>query len=369
MAAVHRSIHLAAILLAPAGCFYTSSINERPRAEIEKVTLGPHYPDEEIRFTAQKSSDTEDGGNIECTWSAHTCLDDRCMDVEMLQEPEIITCTTEYDVVIPTRDHRPIKVALRVQDLDGAEFFDSETIDVGNRPPDLVLPQPDYPGDADHSAVSIPIEVSIQVSDPDGDDPVAISWQLIKPRGAGADVELSPVDDSDLIRTFTPDTAGVWTVEVTADDSFEDGRVTQFATIPIMEDAPPCIAQTTPSIDPDQRVILQRDDPPRVFTVLRVKDELDPYPRASDADYLGDPEFSWQLASPDTGGDLVPVAGAASPDLTIDPAAYAPGDLIDLRVEVADRVERTIPCDQADPTCSSSGDTCYQRVTWGVEIR
>jgi hypothetical protein len=52
----------------------------------------------------------------------------------------------------------------------------------------------------------------------------------------------------------------------------------------------------------------------------------------------------------------------------VDPASYAPGDLLTLRVDVSDRVARTPTCDAADPVCSTS-DTCFQRLTWEVEIR
>lgn len=361
---------LAAFVLAATGCFYITPINERPRADIE-VSPGPHYPNSSFDVQAFESSDIEDGADIECTWSAYSCADLDCADATVLEghERSTLRCDESYTVNTPEADHRPIRVLLTVADSDGATFEDKTIIPIGNRPPIIKGPQPQFADTSERTAVSIPVRVSVEISDPDLDDPVTLSWQLIKPRGGGADVELSPLDKPGLTQEFTPDVADVWTVEVTADDGHDGGQATGAAMIAVQEDAPPCIAQTLPAADPDNRFLLQRVDGPRTFSILRIDDELDPYPRTSEAEYLGDPTFAWQLASPDTGGVLVPVAGASGPEVTIDPAAYAPGDLVDLRIEVRDRVDRDIPCDPAQPTCSLSGDDCHQRVTWGVEIR
>ncbi|HKE14339.1 MAG TPA: hypothetical protein VKB80_05730 [Kofleriaceae bacterium] len=368
---MHRSACvtlLAVLLAAPAGCFYTTSINDAPRADIEILGLGPYYPKSSVMLSTFRSSDMEDGDDLTCTWSAYSCADDRCAARSVLQDPSTIGCGETYDVFLPEGDHRPILVNLTAEDRDGGTFSDQEILAVGNRAPTLDGPQANFPGAVDRVPVSVPIQVSVVVGDPDGDD-VALSWSLVKPRGGGADVELRPVGDDELTQEFTPDLADVWVVEVTADDSFPGGRVTSDAMIPVEEDQPPCIAETLPAADPERRFVLERADGPRTFSVLHVDDALDPYPRTSDEPYVGDSAFAWQLASPDTGGQLVPVAGAAGAELAIDPSTYAPGDLIDLRVEVSDRVAREIPCDQAQPTCSLSGDSCLQRVTWGVEIR
>ncbi len=358
---------LAVLFLAPAGCFYITPINERPRADIE-VSAGPHYPNSSFEVQAFESSDIEDGVDIECTWSAYSCADLACADPTELQQRSTRRCDQPYPVAVPEADHRPIRVLLTVTDSDGATFDDETIIPIGNRPPIITGPQPQFADTSDRTAVSIPVRVSVEVDDDDGDDEVTLSWQLIKPRGGGADVELQPVGDG-LTQEFTPDVADVWTVEVTADDTHDGGQATGAAMIAVQEDGPPCIAQTLPAADPDHRFVLQREDGLRTFSILRIEDELDPYPRTSEAEYLGDPTFAWQLASPDTGGVLVPLAGASGPEVTIDAAAYAPGDLVNLRIEVSDRVERDIPCDPAQPTCSLSGDDCVQRVTWGVEIR
>jgi hypothetical protein len=358
---------LAALLLAQ-GCFYTTTINERPTADIRIVSPGPHYPEQTVWLAAYESTDIEDGGDLDCTWSAHTCSDDACTSATELEPPTTLGCDEEYAVTPGRALHEPIQVSLTVVDRDGGEISDQETIAIGNRAPVLSPPQPHYTASAENAAVSLPVRVSVEVSDPDGDE-VALSWNLVKPRGGGADVELRAVDDAGLTQEFVPDVASFWTVEVTADDSFAGGQVTKESAIHVLEDLPPCIQHTSPAADPESYVVLQRDEQRRSFSVLFVEDELDAYPRTNDEPYFGEAEFTWFLSSPDTGGRFVPVAGAAGAEFALSSSAYAPGDRVDLRVEVHDRVERDISCDEEMPTCSLTGNTCYQRVTWGVEIR
>jgi hypothetical protein len=362
-----RAFLLAALLLAP-GCFYTTSINDRPTADIRIVTAGPHYPGKTVWLAAYENSELEDGADLDCTWAAHTCSDSACTTATELEPPTTLGCDLEYGVTAGTAQHKPIRVTLTVVDRDGGELSDEEILAIGNRPPSLSPPQPHYLASADSAAVSLPVRVSVEVSDPDGDE-VALTWNLIKPRGGGADVELRAVDDAGLTQEFVPDVASLWTVEVTAKDSFEGGEVTEESPIQVLEDQPPCIEHTSPTADPESYVVLQREDEPRPFSVLFVRDDLDAYPRTNDEPYFGEAEFTWLLASPDTGGRFVPIAGAAGAEFPIVPSAYAPGDRVELRVEVSDRVERDVSCDEKMPTCSLTGNTCYQRVTWGVEIR
>ena len=353
---------LLAALLLPAGCFYTSAINERPHAEIRVVDPGPHFPGTAVTLSAAGSFDSEDGNQLQCVWTAELCDDDGCATTDATALP----CTSDFTVVLPRRQHRSVPVRVVVTDQTGADFAANQTIEVGNRRPEVEV-QVRPAGTADHSVVGVPVQASVLVDDADGDD-VTLSWALLKPRGGGAAVELGPVDGDGLTQEFTPDLAGLWMVQVTADDGIEEGVGSGAAAVE--EDGPPCLALTSPTAGQEQRLVLRREDSPRAFAVLLVADDLDPFPGpAASSPYQGEPTFAWKIASPDTGGELVPVAGAVAADLTIDPAAYAPGDLIDLRVEVGDRVDRTLPCDDAAPSCALGGDVCRQRLSWGVEIR
>jgi len=372
---VHRCAHataLSAALLAPAGCFYTSSINDRPVADIEidlLETPGPYYyPGTPVALSARKSFDAEDGGDVTCEWRRTVCHPEQDGQEDCQPERTELPCGQNYEFVLPAAKHDPVRVQLEVTDRDDDSTIDTETIQVANRAPEVEIGLP--PSRTDHFVVTLPVEVSAMPRDPDKDTEIDLSWELLKPRGAGADVELVPLDSSGLAYRFTPDVAGIWRVDVTADDGFAQGRETYHRDVAILEDQAPCIELTLPAAPGEGRLVYGRDEGPRAFEVLRVDDDLDPHPRSPDppAD-LGEPSFSWFLASPDTGGELVPVAGATAASLTIDPSVYAPGDLLQLRVEVADRVERSLPCADDESACAIAGDDCYQRLGWDVEVR
>jgi hypothetical protein len=362
---------LVAALLAPAGCFYTTNINQRPSAEIRIETEGPHYAGKQVYFSAV-TSDSEDGDNLRCMWTAQSCEGDGCERTVPIPDvsPAAISCGQLFGMVLPDKDHRSVLVRVVVTDQAGGDFTASQILEVANQVPTVEV-QVRPAGTADHAVVNVPVRASVQVADLDGDvDDLILTWRLIKPRGGGVDVELipAPAEGDELGHVFTPDLPGLWMVEVTADDGIDQGVGSGAAAVE--EDGAPCLGLTAPEAVADQRLVVRREDGPRTFAVLVVADDLDPYPGPHPAPGQGEPTFSWQLASPDTGGELAPVSGAVGPELVVDPSAFAPGDLLDVRVEVGDRIERLLQCDVSSPTCSLDGDpTCLQRASWGVEIR
>ena len=64
------------------------------------------------------------------------------------------------------------------------------------------------------------------------------------------------------------------------------------------------------------------------------------------------------------------VAGANGNSLAFDPAAYALGDVVELRVQIYDRSATPISCADSEQACSViSQPACLQRQTWRVEVR
>ena len=363
-----RAAAWAAALSALPGCFYTGSIDEPPRAQIEKLSSASvFYPGDQVELVARKSSDAEDGSLIQCRWSSAACKSPSACDA--LDATSFEAIDTPFTVHLPPGRHDPVEVQLACRDQNDVVLTDTLEIPVGNRAANITIQVP--PTAVDHFVVTVPIEVAATVTDPDPGDVPELTWQLDSPRASNPnDVGWDPVDDTGLVYRLVPDVPGLWQVEVTADDGVdEDGVATQTQAIVVDTDHPPCIALTSPAADPVHRFALTRDDGPRTFALLSVTDDLDPYPTPPDApDYLGAPSFTWQLGDPASGGQLVPLPGGG-PEVTIDPANYAPGDDLSLRVEVADRQDRTLPCSADQPTCSIGGDACLQRVTWEVEIR
>jgi hypothetical protein len=114
-------------------------------------------------------------------------------------------------------------------------------------------------------------------------------------------------------------------------------------------------------------LILDQAAGPRALAVLTVADDLDPYPAPAGAGdpLLGEARFRWQLGP---AGALADVEGHDLAELVVDPAASWPGDVLEARVEIADRVPRAL-CADDEPSCSLEGNACLQRVTWTLEVR
>ena len=77
--------------------------------------------------------------------------------------------------------------------------------------------------------------------------------------------------------------------------------------------------------------------------------------------------FRWFVASPDSGGELQPVAGLDSDGLTVDPLLYLPGDVLRVRVEITDRTAAWPLCPASADSCGPA--SCRQRLTWTLEVR
>ena len=357
-------------LLASAGCtFYTDSVNSEPQAQIHKETTGPHYLGDYVTFSAERSEDPDgERAELVALWRAFACTDAAATDCPLENELKVEDGNIFDDFGLTIRDKAPaILVTLRVHDRRGAFTDDYVVLEVANREPELSLQVQGY-----QVGGGFPLGTYVQIfatgSDAD-EDTLTYDWTLYPPDGSVAeDVRWDKLGGVEVYE-LEPDVDGLWTVEVTATDG-DGGEVTEQIPILINEDAPPCIAATDPHAVVDGTYVIDVDEEPRRFAVLSVTDDLDFYPAPVGAEFLGAATFTWFIATPDTDGELVAATGHEVADYFVDPAGYAPGDQISLRVEIADRVERTIPCDDAQATCSINGDeSCLQRVTWEVEIR
>ncbi len=67
------------------------------------------------------------------------------------------------------------------------------------------------------------------------------------------------------------------------------------------------------------------------------------------------------------------IVGHTDEKYLVDPLAYKPGDQLELRVEVQDRVrgpQRELTCAEDARACAlNAGAQCFQRLTWGVQIQ
>jgi hypothetical protein len=165
-----------------------------------------------------------------------------------------------------------------------------------------------------------------------------------------------------LGQTFTPHITGDWTIEVTATDP-QQLQTTQDLMVHVSADQLPCVAQWAPAATTDPGTTLPLTDP-TLFQVLVVNDDLDPYPSS----ITGGTEFHWSIVPP--GGSRQQLTSVTGAGVALDPDSYTPGDLVELRVEIQDRMHTPVNCPDTDLTCSVISDqTCLQRLTWRVEVR
>ena len=351
-----------ALPLAPA-CLFTDPINRAPDAQITVESTGPYTLDDQVIVSARKSQDP-DGNEVSVYWTARQCDDDGCDEPFIQDQPGSV-----YEPLVITPEKRgTLRVILRVEDEPyRAVGVEEHEFTVINRPPEAELQvQGDRLADGSY-LVGRELSVVAEARDPDDDEPPALSFSLY-PSATSDPNDVVWQAAGDGVMRLVPDAAGLWEVEVTADDG-AGGTDTVSAAFQVADNTPPCIAATEPRAPGGGAYVVGASEDPKRFSVLAVEDELDPYPPQSGDHAGGEAGFRWRIASPETGGELVDVPGVDAPDFVLDPRDHAPGDLVSLRVEVSDREGADLSCSEDALTCSAHSDDCIQWTTWEVEIR
>lgn len=354
------------------GCFYTGDLNDRPSAEIVRLTEGLPMRGDTVTFRAVV---VDPGDQVRTTWAVEGCRHgadaDVCDRVLDITSPEVLT----IDVVVPDNvgagaargPTEWLRVHLDVVDSHGAIARPSQEaiVDVGNAAPMLDVQRRgrelagEFPEDA-------PIFVAARATDPEG-DPVTITCEPIAPRGSVPGdwswIQLADPPSGGHEWRLVPDVPGAWSVHCTATDSLAE--TTADTAITVAPDRPPCLGALDPTPPPAGAAIVL--DAPRRFAVLVVDDDLDVYPApAPDDPFLGAARMRWSIR-PVGAAAFTPVDDVAA--IELDPRRFAPGDRLDVRVELDDRRGRGVGCDVDAPTCSLTLDACLQRQTWRVEVR
>jgi hypothetical protein len=370
-----RVIALAATVAAT-GCFYTGEINERPATELTRILpAAPPYRGDMV--TVAVSTVDPDGDPVDVTWTATACSAGAvaCEPVPY-DTGRVNPGLRKIDVVVKDAvTTRSIRLVARSVDSRGAPALQDEVldIDVANYAPVV---------DFQIGTIGPPSgPTRITASATDADDELAdlafTDWSVMTPAGSsstggaldrlGDNADVPGRDSADETYELIPDVEGVWTVRVTVTDPIGTATTVE-EMISIGPDRPPCIADVAPLAPPPGNTLTF--DQLRRFSVLVVTDDLDVYPAPPLGDpYLGPATFTWFLASPASGDAFVPLSGAIDNFVELDPLAFDPGDHVRLRVEVADRVSRTLPCLPDAPTCAIAMPSCIQRQTWALEVR
>lgn len=373
MVAAQRKLvsRVSLLLLAVSGCFYADPINQRPSLDIKQTSTADVFRGDSVHLEAVAND--PDGQDVFFQWRAYLCTDETTCD----GAPYFGGFDKELDFTVPSKrvdqavPVRAIHVLLEGQDEFGATARPIQQlwISVRDRGPTLELSQ--YSRYL--NVVGTPVDVYAKVGDPDDWPAVPqLTWTVYSPSTQPVytftDVTVPPDGDAthaQFGKRLTAQGIGDYTIEVTATDSLGES-ITQSEVVTIGVDKPPCLTQLSPIVAPAGSALPISEQ--TLFQVHVVTDDLDPYPTINDA-ILGTTRFTWSLLAPGATARQV-LSGVSGNGVAIDPATYQPGDIVELRVEIADRNLTPITCADSSPTCSVIADNaCIQRQTWRVEVR
>ncbi|HEY5923021.1 MAG TPA: hypothetical protein VIV11_15180 [Kofleriaceae bacterium] len=361
------------------GCFYTETVNQRPSLDIEQEEPEPGIPVyREGDVTLRAVSHDPENHFVWFQWRVYACSDQTDCDQAPFDEQ---SSNSPFKIHVPkSRVDSPeavqaIHVWLEGQDEYGANARPAQQlwITVDDHPPTIELGQ----FSAYDFVVTAPVQVIAKVDDPDdGPSVPQVSWKVYTPSNQPAYtivddpsvvLDKPPLDDFyEYGKLLWPSGTGKYTVEVTATDGIAPPTV-QTIEVNIVPDRAPCLRTMTPLVAVAPAALPMSE--PTLFQVLVVSDDLDPYPTANDAHGLLDtPRFTWSVLAP--GGPRQVLSGVTGNSVALNPASYQPGDIVELRVEIADRNLTPITCGDGNATCSVIADNgCLQRQTWRVEVR
>lgn len=360
------------------GCFYVDPIVPPPHVTIQVAPPGLLQRDGVVTLAAHLDPNSRPGTY---DWQVFACLDfdqsaHQCDSDAFFSSPasDILPLNDSVNFTIPPATQsggktQAIQVQLDARSDRGARAARDDNSDfaVGDAPPVLQLTT------RSHSlAVGAPIDLLVTYSDPDDAlDDVALAWTPTAPGPYTLDDLTVPQDPGDMKhrtagKRLTPGAPGSWDVEVDARDP-EGTTTTHHFSLTVVPDRPPCLQQWLPIVPPAGATLPV--SAPTVFQVPLVDDDLDAYPPITDAPQFGATTFAWSILPPGA-AQRQTLVGATGNAVELDPAAFTPGDVVELRVEIFDRQHIALPCDDAAATCSiASSDSCIQRQTWRVEIR
>jgi len=380
LAARWAIVRVAAAGLLLTGCFYVDPIVEPPDVKIVNTQMMER--DGQATLTARFVNRDEQVGLFR--WQLFACAtydsasgeEDNCESTAWLEQNVQEPMFTVTKIPILTRPDGPLAMAavvrLEARDGIGAVATDRHSYALLDAPPVL---DAQLRVAARALSVGAPIDLFARYSDPDSPiADVALTWTATPPATPGAvtwespsapSVDTATPPHATVGRRLIPGEPGTWQVDVVATSH---GKTTHASTtIAIAPDQPPSLVLWQPGVPPPGATLPISAS--TLFEVLQVDDDLDAYPPLAGAAQYGTAEFAWSILRPGAPGRQI-LDGATGNQLEFDPAAFTPGDVIELRVEVFDRQHRPpLSCEDSAPTCAVGPALRVQRQTWRVEIR
>ena len=364
------------LAIAAPGCFYVEQINQRPSVSIRQLSGGTPARGSRLAFSAEL--DDPDGDPVAPSWRAFACTTgvDPAPDCDAAAFDSGTEDDFNFTVPVTRTDGAPVlavRVLLDATDQRGATARPEQelVVAIGDGLPVLAVRKVSLHDFVTGSA----IHLFADVTDPDdAATAVSLAWTVFSPAGnptfALTESPTAPPavpghrGEEYLLVAGAP---GDWDVQVIATDPIGKTAMTDFLLV-VTDDSPPCIASESPIAQAGQTLPLFEVTQ---FEVPVVTDDLDTYPPELVDSDAGAAAFRWTLAT--NGGARAPLAIAGNA-VELDPAQFHSGDVLDLRVEVADRVDRQASfaaCGDALASCAldPAVPSCTQRQTWHVEVQ
>jgi hypothetical protein len=274
---VQRFVAWSGLLLlagvAPACLLYTDPINSPPEV-IEIVAPTNLHPNEMATFQGRATD--PDGDTVVLLW---TMAEQGCKAVTAGDWDQRPT-SSDPKFAVTVKGHQTFCVRLVAQDHHGAlsapKLYEGKALN--SRPATTLSVDPPM------GMASFPLYTNFRLTagpaKDDDSDPVTFTWTATDPTGADMRASLTACDPKlpDTVRCFSATKAGAYAVAVESSDGLEDGKgERKMVTLPVLEDAAPCIEVTDPATETGV-VVLAVTAPPRPFEVRRVRDDGNPFP-------------------------------------------------------------------------------------------
>jgi hypothetical protein len=369
------------VLSLAAGCIFLEEVNYAPEVEVVPVQGGPYYRGMQIQASAEtRDRNAPDTQALTLEWSL---TDTAGQPIGASQALDCSAGLGGMGCFVPHALGVTYRLTVTATDERGAKATDSADFTVENRPPAAAIRALGKQNANQHWPLHGEIRFSAYEStDPDQDDVCRLAYAfetVSRPLASSKDVFVEqgcePGDFPPACQIETPawcirpDAAGTYRVRVTVTDPGGAADTTEMD-VEVDPDGVPCLAQFVPV--PIDQIFIGRSEGALSFGV-NVIDDLDPWPPTG-ANKTGFPAFTWSLQA---AGDpeFVPIPDYAGNHYELDLTAFSAGEEVQVRVELADRVDRpeTRGCDADAATCPPfdyplPASACVQRVTWKLEV-
>jgi hypothetical protein len=376
-------------------CVWAKAIDGNGAARVDALTVDPanHAPTAELvrtkPITADNKGMTKDAVfplNTDFVFSGATSMDLDAGDPRIFkwafrQRPEGVDVNpcpnqTEECTFTATVNGEYILEMTFSDGLDVAVAEDTFMVLPGHVPLATLSVVPKGPGPF---PLGTRFEAKVS-TDADPSHTISPHWALSAPPNSKESMDGEPCADdpsNKTVRCFTGDADGHYELSVTVtDEDVEKTSAPVSDPLDVLKDTMPCICAS--NFDPTAPFIPFAHDDLNELTVLRVCDDLDPYPPSSPLS----PDvahFDWFV---NEGNGFVP-RNVDFDSYPIPSGEYPLGAEISVRVQIRDRdAERSrsafADCGDSTDVCTTAGsDQCcanagggrgYQRVTWKVKF-